>query len=101
MPLEPLPDSYAPPRVVCAAIRETGGEIILGPRHFDATMWNQIANSRLQDMDRWRAADQGFLDQFGRFLTREEAWEIATAAGQIFRECGPPGGGCLYSEHLY
>ncbi len=99
--LEPLPPEYSAPRVVCAALREQGGEIILGPRHFDTTMRNQIAHSHIPDIRYWGSADSGFIDQFGRFLNREEAWEIAVAAGQIFRECGPGGGGSLYSEHLY
>jgi hypothetical protein len=44
--------------------------------------------------------EQGFVDQYGNFMTREEAWEIAQAAGQIRRpEGGAPG--TLYSEHLY
>ena len=99
MSLEPLPPEYDQPRVVCAAVRSFS-EVILGPRHFDATMRSSIANSPT-GVAEWRAGEQGFIDQFGRFLTREEAWEIAVAAGQIFRECGPEGGGRLYSEHLY
>lgn len=39
---------------------------------------------------------QGFTDQYGNFLTREEAYPIAKAAGQIIREDHCPG--TLYSE---
>lgn len=47
--------------------------------------------------------DAGFIDQFGNFHTRTEAWKIAEAAGQIFRRCGGDtvNGGTLYSENLY
>jgi hypothetical protein len=43
--------------------------------------------------------DQGFIDQFGDFLTRREAWEIAKDRGQILRDVSTPG--TLYSENLY
>lgn len=43
--------------------------------------------------------EQGFIDQFGVFLSREEAWEVANAVGQIFRKVS--GEGTLYSENLY
>jgi hypothetical protein len=82
--------------VVCAAIRHReNGRIICGPRHFDATMHGQINEDR-----EWRFSDQGFVDQFGAFLTREEAWVIANQRGQIRHtfSCSPK---TLYSEHLY
>lgn len=46
------------------------------------------------------AAEQGFVDQFGAFLTREEAWAIASAAAQIIHPL-PGREGTLYSENLY
>jgi len=97
----PIPSHYAPPRVVCAALREDGGEIILGPRHLDDAMRVQIAHSQTPDLRYWSQAEQGFIDQYGRFLTREEAFVIATEAGQFFRECGSEASGLLYSENLY
>jgi hypothetical protein len=45
-------------------------------------------------------AEQGFVDQHGVFLTREEAMEIARAAGQIVRRCGGDSIR-LFSENLY
>ena len=98
--MTPLPDHYAPPRVVCAALRECNGDLIIGPRHFDQTMVRQMIQSNLP-RDNWRQAEQGFIDQYGRFLTREEAFIIATEAGQILRECGSESAGRLYSENLY
>lgn len=103
-------------RIVCAAIRhKLDGRLICGPRHFDETMWCQILGiSRAEwkrteddtrklppDIAHWSQADQGFIDQHGEFLTREEAWPIAAAAGQILSDQRNWQHGCLHSEHLY
>lgn len=47
--------------------------------------------------------DQGFIDQFGAFMSRTEAWKVAEAAGQIIRRVDGDAvdGGTLYSENLY
>lgn len=83
--------------VVCAAIRNAAYEVICGPRHFDAVMRAQISGQS------WKGADQGFVDQFGEYLTRQEAWNVAEAAGQIRYRVGGDDreGGTLYSENLY
>ena len=84
--------------IVCAALRDPQGRIVCGPRHFDQVMMEQI-NER-PDKDAWRASEQGFIDQRGAFLTREEAMVIAASERQIRREVG--GNGIdLYSENLY
>jgi hypothetical protein len=72
--------------VVCAALRlrSNPARIICGPRHFDLTMHQQIRAS--VDRAEWKTAEQGFIDQKGVFLTREEARVIAEAAGQIRQE---------------
>jgi hypothetical protein len=46
---------------------------------------------------------QGFIDQFGVYMTRQEAWKVAEAAGQILYRCGGDtiDGGYLFSENLY
>lgn len=83
-------------RVVCAAVHLKLGVVVCGPRHFDATMRKVIKQLRLTVRD----AEQGFVDQFGNFLTREQAWDVAKARGQIRTEnslCV----GTLYSEDLY
>lgn len=87
-------------RVVCAANRyKQTGRLVVGPRHFDATMRATMAWVGLEDF--YQAAwEQGFIDQWGMFMTREEAWIVAKAAGQIMRRCGGDEG-CLYSENLY
>lgn len=86
------------PRIVCAALRHRKtAAIIAGVRHFDAIMHAQIRARKEQEG--WVDAEQGFLDSCGNFQTREEAWQIASAHGQIIRECSEPGE--LYSENLY
>lgn len=83
-------------RVVCAAIRNMREDVICGARHFDDTMRQQIIMSAAD----WSVAEQGFIDQYGEFLTREEAHKVATDAGQIVRRCGGDEGR-LFSENLY
>ncbi len=83
-----------PQRVVCAANRNTvTGEIILGIRHWDNFMHSLIKDKQYQ-------YEQGFVDQRGVFLTREEAWAVAVEANQIIRRVGGDDG-VLYSENLY
>lgn len=85
-------------RVVCAANR-LGGDIICAPRHFDPTMRAQI-RVHPAGVQAWAASEQGFVDQWGAFMGREEALEVARAAGQILRRCGGDETQ-LFSENLY
>lgn len=84
-------------RIVCAAIRNAQGLIICGARHFDEVMYQQIMSLPKEDFKR---AEQGFINQRGEFLSREAAWCVAKAAGQIINDPDwfP---GTLHSEHLY
>ena len=87
-------------RVVCAAIRtKGGGSMVCGPRHFDDVMRQQIEQSYLLRAQ-WVDAEQGFVDQFGAFMDRHEAWQVAATAGQIIRRVGGDDE-MLYSENLY
>lgn len=92
-------------RVVCSAIRHPDGWIICSARHFDPIMRDQVA---MMDYTRttndWQNPDQqGFIDQWGQFMTRTEAWKVAENAGQILRRVGGDtiDGGTLFSENLY
>lgn len=82
--------------VVCAAIRSVYGVLICGARHFDNVMREQIKLLGLPSTN-W---EQGFIDQKGQFLTREEAWKIAIYANQIVKRVGGDEGR-LFSENLY
>lgn len=85
-------------RVVCAAVRYPDGTMLIGPRHFDSVMQAQrrAHGSRLKG----ELYEEGFIDQFGTFMTREEAHVVATQKNQFFRRC-PGDEQCLYSENLY
>ena len=71
-------------RVVCAALRAADGRVLLGIRHYSHDMHEQLA--RRDDRLRFQHLhdpNQGFVDQFGVYMTREEAYAVALAAGQI------------------
>lgn len=84
-----------PEKIVCAAIKKD--EIIItGVRHFDKIMQKQIEVSSL-DRKGW---EQGFVTNKLRFVSREEAWDIAQRNNQLcWGKDRPPGK--LFSEDLY
>lgn len=88
-------------RVVCAAIRNDDGKLIWGARHYSEGMVDQI-RVRLDGATFYRrqGTDQGFVDQFGVYMTRKEAYIVAKAANQIIYPAA-----CteteLFSEGLY
>jgi hypothetical protein len=95
-------------RIVCAANRHLRtGQVVIGIRHLDGHMIQQIDGIR--DLEPTKQGDhdekweQGFIDQNGKFLQRTRAWKVAQAAGQIIRRVGgdTANGGTLYSENLY
>lgn len=92
-------------RVVCAAIRAADGDVLLGIRHYSMDMHRQIeARSDGKKFAHRHDENQGFIDQRGVYMSREEAFQVAEAAGQIYdREaCGTGlNGPKLYSEGLY
>lgn len=85
-------------RVVCAANRRQDGLIVCGARHCDRLMRNMMLQTG--GIYAWIGAEQGFVDQFGNFLTREVAHEVATRQGQIRERCGGDRE-TLFSENLY
>jgi hypothetical protein len=95
---------YKQPKVtvVCAACRcPDKGTIFVGPRHFDETMW-QVIKLVLDQGYNPAVFEQGFIDQRGNFLTREEAMRVVRENGQPFNaERNSGSGDELYSEGLY
>jgi hypothetical protein len=91
-------------RIVCAANKDISGMIVLGVRHFDEHMLKVLKLAKLPRFS-LIGVQQGFIDQRGVFLSREEAWLVAEAAGQIIRRVGgdmsADGVGKLFSENLY
>lgn len=94
-------------RIVCAANRfkmKNGKTLVIpGARHYSRDMAAVIDELRDQMVsDHAHGDDQGFIDQWGDYHTREEALIIATHAGQINtvrKKGGPPDE--LFSEDLY
>ena len=85
-------------RIVCAACKDKYGTVICSARHYDKLM-HQIIR-RMPDWCGPVGVTQGFINTHGEFLTREEAWKVAEAAGQIIRRVGGDGEH-LFSENLY
>jgi hypothetical protein len=95
-------------RVVCSACKlvnwETGEEaLLIGPRHFDSVMreqWNRL-NSTAKLWVEPEEYGQGFIDQWGVYMDRREAWDVAMKAGQVIFTAGGCEGPRLFSENLY
>lgn len=89
------------PRIVCAANNYNDVIIIIGARHYDDWMHAQIeAFSKLLGDNFFKMSPiQGFIDQYGNFYGREEAYKIAKANNQIIRDHHITRK--LFSEHLY
>ena len=98
--------------VVCAAVRNKDtGVVVCGARHGNCL--NAVMRYKLDDTPRGEIWICGFVDQENHFMTREEAWKVADAAGQIRRPTGyerdyesqRPANvgdeGTLFSENLY
>lgn len=93
-------EQYEIQRVVCAAARITDSQVIASPRHHDNFFRAIIKLLPELERKKWLRAEQGFIDQFGNFLNRHEAWVIAIRQNQVIRDLNI-GTGKLYSEHLY
>lgn len=95
-------------RIICAANKVTLSNaetiLVVGPRHWDKTMCNIFDGMNPYDYA-VEIEVQGFIDQFGNFYDRYEAWIIAETNGQIIRRVGGDtaldGRGRLFSENLY
>lgn len=88
--------------VVCAAVKLPDGFVVVGIRHFSPDMRASLAKMFGDDWHQTVKAagkEQGFVDQWGVFMDREEAWKVAEAANQIRFNVSCEG--TLYSENLY
>jgi hypothetical protein len=85
------------PYISSAAIQSPNGRTVSLPRparHHDVIKW-------MNDNDvPHKMGNQGFIDNLGRFVDREEAYKIAQKADQILdlNDVRPPD---LYSEYLW
>lgn len=102
-----MTNDWKPPeelcRIVCAAVLLEDGTIIPSPRHYDPTTRALMKKMGYDPSGRYGEREQGFIDQWGRFWNRTDAWKIAERQGQIRHRCGGDStdGGTLYSENLY
>ncbi len=85
-------------KIVCAAVQVNYDYIVCSARHYDFVMNAQM--SLIEEAYSSANVIQGFIDQHGNFLTREQAWKVADEAGQIVRRVGGDGVE-LFSENLY
>lgn len=88
--------TYNLQRVVSMAACIVDRVLVVGNRHFCPIMHNTIELLGLDCSKHNIIHDQGFVCQHGQYMTREEAWLVAGAAGQIKRVTGEEG--VLYSE---
>lgn len=85
--------------VVAAACRSADKEIMLvSARHWDLAMNKQLAVLSLGWVD-FPICEQGFIDQYGNYLSREVAAKIVIQNEQPLRR--PLMDEALYSENLY
>jgi len=100
------------PRIVCAAMLMKDETIVPGVRHFSPEM-RVVLHRMYGDKYHVQVKEQGFVDQFGKFYSREDAWKMARLNGQIIRPTGweenpiahlpekLEENGKLFSENLY
>lgn len=71
-------------KIVCAAICGKNGFILLSVRHYDVGVHEFIKRYKEEDNFKSRSGNnQGFVDNFGTYHTRESAFKIALVAGQL------------------
>lgn len=87
--------------VICAA-NKYGPFIYTGIRHFCPIMMSNMQGANIPLLRKLHGEVQGFVDQYGVFMDRIEALEVATKAEQInrYRTKTSPAH-LLFSEDLY
>jgi hypothetical protein len=86
--------------VVCAACRNRD-LILCGARHWDSVMRRQFDYLDKNYTFDMASFEQGFIDQFGDFLTRKEAMKVIKKNSQPFNIDRNGGDVALFSEGLY
>lgn len=99
------------PRMVVASatiVHDKHGKsfMLVGARHWDSVMratYEMLLETGFEHDRRNCKDQQGFIDQYGVFMDRKEAWLVAKASNQIrtvlpCQACPEPE---LYSESLY
>lgn len=86
-------------KIVCAAV-QYGDLVIPGVRHYCPITRSLLDVFGLASLRAYGTETQGFVDQYGVFHDREEAFQIALEAGQIV-EGKTEHPSKLFSEDLY
>lgn len=86
--------------VVCAANRYDK-KVFLGIRHFCPLMVEHMKDYDIAFMREEFGEEQGFVDQYGVFMDRKEAYKVAKASGQVGRYRAKNPGEWLCTEDLY
>jgi hypothetical protein len=89
------PDQY----IVCAACQTSTGIIFCGARHWDMVMRSQAQAAGYKSHA--PRAEEGFINQFGEFLTRRQAMDVVNVYGQKVDIVRNGSETELYSEGLY
>lgn len=80
-------------RVVASAVQYGKGKdalVVCSARHFDKRMNHTLRYMREEKLFPFEVAghaEQGFIDQLGVFMDREEAWFVAVHADQLIDRC--------------
>lgn len=87
-------------RIVAAAILLKDGRVLCGVRHFDELMRAWLPATPEEAAPIIKGHEQGFVCNQYQFVARDEAWIIASRAGQII-EAPYTIQGVLHSEDLW
>ncbi|WDS62172.1 hypothetical protein [Pseudomonas phage D6] len=93
-------DRYNVKRVIVCAANRYGDFIVTGSRHFSVPMWFTLELIGDDALKAYGKCEQGFIDQYGMFWNRTDAYNLCREQG---RELLEEGGSEteLFSEHLY
>lgn len=70
-------------RIVVAPAVRWKGVIYVGVRHFDDIMQAQMTAAGIKEKDITVPMEEGFICNYRKWLTRDEAAEVAKASGQL------------------
>lgn len=92
--------------IVCAANRYTtnqGEVVVIGVRHYYPIMRKFIYAVQFEQGEKllMQSGDQGFIDQWGNWISREDALFIAESNGQYINYESNGSTTKLFSEGLY
>ena len=100
-------ESFQPPeikenRIIASANKLSTGLLLIGVRHWDFLMHETVLTLKLGGFTHdEELEEQGFIDRYGKFHNRADAWVIAEKANQIINPEYGLSGNRLCSECLW